>query len=62
METYKHLSVSIPFDTEEETWKKLAAYAEKRGITIEQAFHSVATIGLYGHISRNLDFLEKYDI
>ena len=62
MPTYKSLHLVLPFDIDSVIWKKLKAYAEKRSITIEEAFQSVATIGLYAHLSQNLDFLEEHNV
>lgn len=62
MPIYKSLHLSLPFDVESDVWKKLEAYAQKHGITNEEAFQSVATMGIYKHLSENLDFLEKHNI
>mgnify|MGYP003307483043 CR=1 FL=1 len=62
MPIYKSLHLALPFDVDSDVWKKLKAYAEKRSITVEEAFQAVATMGLYAHLSNNLDFLDKYNI
>ena len=62
MAKFECLKLLLPIEVDGAIWKKLAAYAAGRGITIEEAFQSVGTLGLYTHLSENLDFYLRHNI
>lgn len=62
MAKFACLELMLPIEVDGQLWKKLADYAERRGITIEEAFQSVGTLGLYTHLSENLDYCLRHDV
>ena len=59
MENIKFIPVNVLLEDGGELMARIQASADARGISFEAALEEVVNIGLWPHISRNLDLLER---
>ena len=60
MAVYKTYKILLPIEEDSELVRRIQAYAAILGASEEAAATTVCTIGLYKHMERNLDLLERY--
>ena len=59
MAKFEHYKVEILIEEDSDLEKKIQQSAQLRGITFQQALQEAVNIGIWNHIRRNIDLVDR---